>query len=85
MTRTSSLTNLLLLAQGQFVTALGSRVFDVAMLLWIKEATGSATLMGLAMLFSSLPAVLLAPFGGTLADRVGRLRMILSAPISPAR
>ena len=84
MIRATSIRNLILLAQGQFVTALGSRVFDVAMLLWIKQATGSAALMGLAMLFSSLPAVLLAPFGGTIADRIGRLRMIVGTDLISA-
>jgi len=71
--------NLLLLLQGQFATNLGNQIFDIAMLLMIKELTGSAALMGLAMLMTGLPEVLLAPFGGKLADRYGRLRMVIAA------
>ncbi len=71
--------NLLLLIQGQFATNLGNQIFDIAMLLMIKELTGSAALMGLAMLMTGLPEVLLAPFGGKLADRYGRLRMVIVA------
>jgi len=79
-----SFKNLVLLAQGQFVTSIGSRVFDVAMLLWIKQVSDSAALMGLAMLFSTLPATLLAPFGGALADRLGRLRVIIGSDLISA-
>ncbi|MCP4318196.1 MAG: MFS transporter [Hyphomicrobiales bacterium] len=77
MLRVKSIRNLLLLMQGQFVTNLGSLIYDVAMLLWIKELTGSAAIMGLAMLLSGLPEALLAPFGGRIADRYGRLRVII--------
>ncbi len=69
--------NFLLLIQGQFVSNVGNQVFDIAMLLWIKEITGSAAVMGVAMLLTSLPEVLLAPFGGKLSDRYGRLRTII--------
>ena len=84
MKRSNAFRNLVLLAQGQFVTTLGSRVFDIALLLYIKQATGSAALMGLVMLFSSLPAALLAPFGGAMADGFGRLRMIVFADLVSA-
>jgi MFS family permease len=77
MPQGGSVRNLALLMQGQFVTNLGNQVFDIAMLLWIKELTGSAAIMGLAMLLTGLPEALLAPFGGGIADRFGRLRVII--------
>lgn len=76
--------NLLLLVQGQFATNAGNQIFDIAMLLWIKELTGSAAIMGAAMLLTSLPEALLAPLGGKLADRFGRLRTIIISDLVSA-
>ena len=61
--------NFFLLWQGQTVSQLGNQAFSVAMMFWILEKTGSASLMGLIMGLAVLPGVLLAPFGGTFADR----------------
>ncbi len=72
----------MLLLQGQFVTNLGNQVYDIAMLLWLKELTGSAAVMGLAMLLTNLPEALLAPLGGKIADRYGKVRTMVSADLA---
>jgi MFS family permease len=54
------------------------------LLLWIKELTGSAAVMGLVLLMSNLPEVLLAPFGGTIADRFGKARTMVVADLVSA-
>ena len=41
--------NYFLLWQGQTVSRLGSQAFSIALVLWIIEATGSASLMGMMM------------------------------------
>ncbi len=66
-----------LLWQGQLVSQLGSQAFLVATMYWTMEATGSASLVGVVMMLSALPMVLLGPFGGTLADRRARVPILV--------
>ena len=55
--------NFLLLWQGQFVSQMGNQVHAVAMMFWIKHATGSATLMGTLLMLASLPGVTVGAAG----------------------
>jgi MFS family permease len=69
--------NFLLLWQGQFISQAGNQAFAVAMMYWLMEESGSATLMGLVMMASMLPGVLLGPLGGAVADRHSKKHIIV--------
>src|SRR5262249_5747182 len=73
--------NFLLLWQGQVVSQLGNQAFALASAFWLMEATGSASLMGLLLAVSSLSVVLLAPFGGAVADRLSRVRILVACDL----
>jgi MFS family permease len=66
-----------LLWQGQLVSQIGSQAFLVGMMYWAMEATGSGSLMGVLMMLTMLPGVLLGPLGGTVADRFSRKLIIV--------
>lgn len=66
-----------ILWQGQFVSSLGTQAFSIAAIYWLMETTGSASMMGLLMTMVVLPAVLLGPFAGTLADWLPRRRTLV--------
>lgn len=69
--------NFFLLWQGQFISRLGINMYGVAMALFLKHTTGSATLMGLMWTFSGLPMIILGPFAGIVVDRYSRRKILI--------
>ena len=73
--------NFFLLWQGQLISQLGTQAVTIATMFWVMHATGSATIMGMIMMVSMLPVVILSPIGGTIADRVSRKRIIITCDV----
>ena len=73
--------NFVLLWQGQLVSLFGMQAYSIAMMFWIKHRTGSATLMGLVMMVSQIPGVLLGPISGVFVDRYSRWKIIVGSDL----
>ncbi len=74
----------LLLLQGRFISRLGSNAFTIALVLWAKHTTESSTIVGLFMMSSALPSLILGPLGGIVADRYSRKRTIVIGDLAKA-
>jgi len=64
---------------GQLISILGSGLTSFALGVWIYQQTGQATPFAITVLFGSLPAVLLGPVAGSIADRFNRKKVMLLA------
>ncbi len=64
---------------GQLISIVGSGLTSFALGVWIFQETGKATPFALTVLFGSLPAVLLSPVAGSVADRYSRKKVMLLA------
>ena len=61
---------------GQALSLFGTQLVQFALVWWLTETTGSATVLATATLVGVLPNVFLAPVAGVLVDRWNR-RMIM--------
>lgn len=78
-TPSTSLRPFLVLWTGQAVSLLGSQLVQFALIWWLTQETGSATVLAMASLVGLLPQVVLGPFVGVLVDRWNRrLTMLLA-------
>ncbi|MEM9219067.1 MAG: MFS transporter [Cyanobacteria bacterium P01_F01_bin.150] len=57
---------------GQIISLIGSGLTGFALGLWVYQGTGSATQFSLIYLFTELPAIVVAPVAGAIADRWDR-------------
>jgi DHA3 family macrolide efflux protein-like MFS transporter len=64
---------------GQQLSWIGSSVAQFALVWWVTEQTGSATVLAMATLVSLLPGVILGPLVGALVDRWNRRVVMMVA------
>ncbi len=69
---------------GQAFSLLGSMLVQFALVWWLTEETGSATVLAMASLVAMLPGVVVGPFAGALVDRWDRRRVMIVADSSIA-
>ena len=73
--------NFVLLWQGQLVSQLGNQAFLIATSVYLLETTGSATLVAGTMMAATVPLAILAPIGGTVADRHSRRAILVATDL----
>jgi DHA3 family macrolide efflux protein-like MFS transporter len=68
-----------ILWSGQSLSLVGSQAVQFALIWWLTEKSGSATILATATLLGLLPAIVLGPVIGTLIDRWNRKAVMLAA------
>jgi len=64
---------------GQQFSLFGSAIAQFALVWWLTQKTGSATVLATASLVAMLPQIVLGPFAGALIDRWNRRRVMIVA------
>ena len=64
---------------GQAFSLVGSALVRFALIWWLTEQTGSATVLTTASIVSMLPMILVAPFAGAFVDRWNRRWVMIVA------
>lgn len=78
-TPTRSMRPFLTLWVGQVFSLLGSQLVQFALIWYLTQQTGSATVLAIASIAGILPQVVLGPFVGPLVDRWNRRRTMIVA------
>jgi MFS family permease len=82
ITRALQHRNFKLFFSGQLISLIGTWMQSVAQSWLVYRLTGSAVLLGFVGFCSQIPVLVLAPIGGTLADRFDRRRIVIATQTS---
>jgi len=63
---------------GQAISLVGTWMQTVAQSWLVLELTGSATLLGVLVALQTLPVLLLGPYGGVVADRLDKRKLMMA-------
>ena len=64
---------------GQALSLFGSALVQFALIWWLTQKSGSATVLAIATLVGMLPQIVLGPFAGALVDRWNRRVIMIMA------
>jgi MFS family permease len=67
---------------GQSISLIGTWMQMAAQSWLVLTITGSATTLGLIVALQTLPVLLLGPYGGVIADRVDKLRLMTALQVA---
>jgi DHA3 family macrolide efflux protein-like MFS transporter len=82
--RSPSLKPFFVLWIGQAFSLLGSQLVQFALIWWLTQETGSATVLAIASIVGLIPQVILGPLVGPLVDRWNRKRTMILADATVA-
>lgn len=69
---------------GQIISLFGNAIIRFALPLYLLQITGSAALFGKISAIALIPAVLMCPIGGILADRVNKRNIMVALDFTTA-
>lgn len=61
---------------GQIISLFGNSILRFSLSLYVLDVTGSAAVFGTILAVSMIPTVVLSPFGGVLADRLPKQKIM---------
>src|SRR5919109_2388332 len=64
---------------GQALSLFGSALVQFALIWWLTQKSGSATVLAIAVLVGMLPQIVIGPFAGALVDRWNRRIIMIAA------
>lgn len=70
--------NFVLLILGQLTSLFGNFILKLSLSMYILETTGSAAIFAGILSAATIPTILLSPFGGILADRADRRKIMVT-------
>jgi len=73
--------DLRLLLTGELISATGSWAYNVALAVYAFERTHSAIVVSTVFLVRFLPAMILSPYGGIIAERFERVRLLITCDL----
>ena len=64
---------------GQALSLFGSALVQFALIWWLTQKSGSATVLAIAVMVGMLPQIVIGPFAGALVDRWNRRIIMITA------
>lgn len=78
MTQKLFTSNFVLLILGQITSLFGNFILKLALSMYVLDMIGSAAVFAGILSVATIPTILLTPFGGILADRVNRRKLMVA-------